>query len=745
MKRTCEYSLPSLEEEFESKTPRLLLRISNGQIKQPLKTESYSEDDSPGSDSDAELATVENNCEICGEIVDTEQFQLPGKRYYCSYECLEVDAKDCRDDSESGENEVFLSKDDNDYLADEQVQKTNRDMKRYGSTASAQELLGCSTPGCDGKGHANGKFSTHRSVQGCPNVSKEENRKAQLNSEGQDDKTFRHFFSRCPTKGCDGTGHKSGLYATHRSLYGCPRRTAKKAYNFVIEGGSSLKCPVPGCDSSGHRTGLYTSHRRASGCPLAAARRHYERQLSPSTKTKRGRRPSILNMGQGVLQDSPTSPDSGISSGSSLEDLNSAKKDVNTGSPKEKVHFTFPRPAESNPGIPFSATMVRPSRVASPLSNSTPGNTASMSSVVWSVGYQSPIAPTGIATSVVQTAHIKQEPRGVKSEEGDKDLMCSDEEFSDESSGSEEFIQEPRHQFSLPMPERQEKLATEVKTEPTNDDDASNEYNKMIEVSSNRNLPNTSADNGQPRQPEHTEVRCPTVGCDGTGHVTGRFASHRSLSGCPLAPKSTPVKTETDNNNPERALCPTPGCDGSGHVTGQFQSHRSLSGCPRVSVETKKELMRREVEIKLACGDNSPEVGPKPIKMQAEQHIDRVREIENLDKEIRILKATNDQCTKENFELRKSISEMENQLKSSEEEVEEMRTGHSIARTKLVILQTKFIASLSSVMHNISGTGNLNYNTFDNCIDILSEVFSQPELNAVAIRQVKEALSDFNI
>ena len=80
-----------------------MLRISNGQIKHPV--EPYSEDE--GSDEETDNARMEKQCEICGEIVEHEQFKLDGNRYYCSYECLEVDAKDS---SESGENEVFYGK-----------------------------------------------------------------------------------------------------------------------------------------------------------------------------------------------------------------------------------------------------------------------------------------------------------------------------------------------------------------------------------------------------------------------------------------------------------------------------------------------------------------------------------------------------------------------------------------------------------------------------------------------------------
>ncbi|XP_072263684.1 myelin transcription factor 1-like protein isoform X7 [Pyxicephalus adspersus] len=635
--------------------------------------------------------------------------------------------------------------------------------------------------------------------------------------------------SKCPTPGCDGTGHVTGLYPHHRSLSGCPHKDRVPPEILAMHE-NVLKCPTPGCTGRGHVNSNRNSHRSLSGCPIAAAEKlakaqekHQSCDASKSSQASdRVLRPMCfvkqLEIPQYGYRNnvSTTTPRSNLAK--ELEKYSKTSFEYNSYDNHAYGKRAIAPKVQSRDISPKGYDAKRYCKNSSPTSSTTSSYAPSSSSSNMSCGGGSSASSTCSKSSFdyshdMEAAHMaatailnlstrcREMPQNLSTKPQDlcnrhDDLDPFHDALEDRRYPGEVTIPSPKPKYpqckenkkdlitlsGCPLADKsiRSMMATssqELKC-PTPGCDGSGHITGNY--ASHRRLERTEwriqrySLSGCPRakksgikiaqskedKEDQEPIRCPVPGCDGQGHVTGKYASHRSASGCPLAAKRQKdgylngSQFSWKSGKTEGMSCPTPGCDGSGHISGSFLTHRSLSGCPRATSAMKKARLSGEEMM--------------TIKQRATNGIENDEEIKQLDEEIKELNESNSQMESDMIKLRTQvlderpvacqdpcvdeyqfhITTMESNLKNIEEENKVIEQQNESLLHELANLSQSLIHSLANIQ--LPHMDPINEQNFDAYVTTLTDMYTnqdryQSPENKALLENIKQAVRGIQV
>ncbi|XP_073424240.1 myelin transcription factor 1-like protein isoform X5 [Dendrobates tinctorius] len=623
--------------------------------------------------------------------------------------------------------------------------------------------------------------------------------------------------SKCPTPGCDGTGHVTGLYPHHRSLSGCPHKDRVPPEILAMHE-NVLKCPTPGCTGRGHVNSNRNSHRSLSGCPIAAAEKlakaqekHQTCDASKSSQASdRVLRPMCfvkqLEIPQYGYRNnvSTTTPRSNLAK--ELEKYSKTTFEYNNYENHAYGKRAIAPKVQSRDISPKGYDAKRYCKNSSPTSSTTSSYAPSSSSSNMSCGGGSSASSTCSKSSFdyshdMEAAHMaatailnlstrcREMPQNLSTKPQDlcnrhDDLDPFHDALDDRRYSGEVRIPSPKPKY--PQCKENKKDLLTLSGCPLADKSI---RNMMATSSQELKCPTPGCDgsghitgnyashrslSGCPRakksgikiaqskedKEDQEPIRCPVPGCDGQGHVTGKYASHRSASGCPLAAKRQKdgylngSQFSWKSGKTEGMSCPTPGCDGSGHISGSFLTHRSLSGCPRATSAMKKARLSGEEMM--------------TIKQRATNGIENDEEIKQLEEEIKELNESNSQMESDMIKLRTQvlderpvacqepcvdeyqfhITTMESNLKTIEEENKVIEQQNESLLHELANLSQSLIHSLANIQ--LPHMDPINEQNFDAYVTTLTDMYTnqdryQSPENKALLENIKQAVRGIQV
>uniref|UniRef100_A0A3Q3MMM9 Myelin transcription factor 1b n=2 Tax=Mastacembelus armatus TaxID=205130 RepID=A0A3Q3MMM9_9TELE len=628
---------------------------------------------------------------------------------------------------------------------------------------------------------------------------------------------------KCPTPGCDGTGHVTGLYPHHRSLSGCPHKDRIPPEILAMHE-NVLKCPTPGCTGQGHVNSNRNTHRSLSGCPIAAAEKlsksHDKQHLAqPSSEHLKGSpndrvlRPmcfvkqlEVPQYGSYRPNMAPATPRANLAK--ELEKYSKVSFDYASFdaqvfgkrmlAPKMPTSETSPKAFKTKPSFPKSSS---PSLSLHGYGKS--------STLTYDYSHEAEAAHMAATAILNLSTRCWEKPENLSTKPQNKEMDIEVDENGtldlsmkkpikregslsgtspgvrspDPSSSSSSSLHHsgssgmtsPNLQsykqedwegpldYTKPNRQREEEMDEMEHTGQSFVSSDAEDCDMMQDSLEERKYPGevTTPSFKVKFQPKDTKKellscptpgcdgsghitgnyashrRCPTPGCDGSGHITGNYASHRSLSGCPRAKKSG-IKTPTKDNQEDSELlkCPVPGCDSLGHISGKYATHRSAYGCPLAARRQKEGLLNGTPFNWKAFkteGPTCPTPGcdgsghangsflthrslsgcPRALyakkkakfpteeylstKFRASDVLDNDEDIKQLNKEINDLNESNNEMEADMVNLQTQISSMEKNLKSIEHENKMIEEQNEALFMELSGLSHALIRSLANI------------------------------------------------